>query len=121
MPKQKNRGKRDQMIGVWCSEEEFNFITKAATKEGLSKGNYCRQVVLGKRPQAVNNPSVPVTQSQAEELRLELKRIGNNLNQIARVANTTKEAPVEKKVNQARFELSSVMGELREALQNGKT
>lgn len=120
MAKQKNRGKRDQMIGVWCSAEEFNFIKKAATKEGLSKGNYCRQVALGQRPQAVKNPSVIVTQSQAEELRLELKRIGNNLNQIARVANTTKEAPVEKKVDQVRLELSNVMGELREALQKGR-
>ena len=120
MSKQKNRGKRDQMIGIWCSDEEFKFIKKVATKEGLSKGNYCRQVALGKRPQTVKNPSATVTQSQAEELRLELKRIGNNLNQIARVANTTKEAPVVEEIDQVRFELSTVMGVLHEALQNAK-
>lgn len=49
------RGKRDKMIGVWCTQEEHDWIRKQGEEsrgKGVSKGAYLRKVALGELPPA---------------------------------------------------------------------
>ena len=51
---------------------------------GLSVSSYVRLVLSNARGNAPN----PINENDLSELRLSMKRIGNNLNQIARHANS---------------------------------
>lgn len=103
------------MIGVWCSPDEFEFIGKAAKSQGLSKGNYCRQVVLGNLPQAGITDG-PVSRKEFKELHRELSAIGNNLNQLTRKANTTGALQHQKLFENIRDDLSQIGNRLLEEL-----
>jgi hypothetical protein len=101
-----DRGKRNKMIGVWCTQEEHDWILKEANKAGPSKGAYMRKVVLGELPQA----NVPyrkedrrlqfkngITHEDMNKvLRQDLSNVQNNLNQVARKLNSGR--PVDEKV-----------------------
>jgi len=93
MSKQPNRGKRDRSVQFWCDPSEFDFIQKQAAHTGISRGNYCRQVVLGHLPQQTPHSANAITRQEVKELHKELRAIGTNLNQLAKQANTTQTAP----------------------------
>lgn len=94
------RGKRDKMIGVWCTQDEHDWIQKHAGKvgpKGISKGRYCREVILRETapPRRSFYPkdqqlefSNGITLADMERLLdHDLPKIGNNLNQLTRHVN----------------------------------
>lgn len=93
MSKQPNRGKRNRSIQFWCDQQEFESIKKLSDQAGISRGNYCRQVVLGQRPQHIPQPGGELTRQEIKELHKEIRAIGTNLNQLAKHANSTHELP----------------------------
>ncbi len=74
--------KRRNTVSVRLTEEELEIINKKVSDTTLSRESYIRQVVLG-------NEIKPTPPIEYNELKRELSAIGNNLNQIARVANRT--------------------------------
>jgi hypothetical protein len=74
---------------VALTPEEKKYLEKKAKKVGISYTRYIREVALGELPQG----DVAGTQyeliKELGKLRSELTAIGNNLNQMARIANQT--------------------------------
>lgn len=63
-----------------ATADEVKKIEEKAKKAGLNFSEYCRQAALDKQ----------LTEYMPAELRLEVLKLGNNLNQLARIANTGK-------------------------------
>jgi hypothetical protein len=89
---------RKHMIGVRCSDEEFEAIGKNAAECGLRRATFLRNLGLGAVPRQRRNPAVG-------ELIHQLTRVGNNLNQLARRHNSNE--PV------ARGECLALLDQLR--------
>lgn len=73
-----------------CTEEEKAIALDYATNQRLSLGDYIRMVAVGQKPLHV----VKRNSAKAEAillLKAELNKIGSNVNQIAKVANTKQE------------------------------
>jgi hypothetical protein len=68
-----------KQIVIRMTESDFTRLKKKVEQSGLSQAEYLRQAVLNKRI---------VSTEGITELIKELKRIGINLNQIARNSNT---------------------------------
>ena len=79
---------RSRVVNVRCTDAEFAAITAGAARAGLSVGAFMRHQTIGTPgPRAARAPHI-----DRAALALVLARLGqfgNNLNQIARVANTT--------------------------------
>ena len=73
---------KTQKLSLRLSEKEYKRITRRALSCGLTKSAYVRQLVLGYKPKE----SPP---ADYFAMTRELKEIGNNLNQLAFVANAT--------------------------------
>ena len=71
--------KRTARITVYLTEEELSALRRRAEGAGLRLAVYCRQALLGVRLSSRVNQTA----------RRELRRIGNNLNQLAYRANAT--------------------------------
>lgn len=72
---------RAHPISIWLNDRELSHLTRLSEKSGLKVDPLIRSLIMGREIRA--KPS--------EEYRLilhELSAIGNNINQIARVANT---------------------------------
>ncbi|HEX3983909.1 MAG TPA: plasmid mobilization relaxosome protein MobC [Acidisoma sp.] len=81
-----------RFVAVRCTDAEHATLTAAAAQAGLSVGAYLRTMALGSPgPRAVRRPSV----ERADLARLlgELGKIGSNVNQLARAANTSGDMP----------------------------
>lgn len=66
---------------IRLTKKEMDTVTKKARKLGLSREGYCRQALL--------NPVVKEAPSaDAQALTNELKRVGNNLNQVLALAHS---------------------------------
>ncbi|MGO8868135.1 MAG: plasmid mobilization protein [Alphaproteobacteria bacterium] len=78
---------RTKHLTIRLTPEERAAIDQAADRAGLTPGSYARQAVLGApAPRQVRKP--PVERQELARLLGELGRVGNNLNQLARAANT---------------------------------
>jgi hypothetical protein len=78
---------RNRILVVRLSAEERAAVGEAAERAGLVVGSYTRQVLLGApTPRQVRRP--PVERKELARLLGELGKIGGNLNQLARSANT---------------------------------
>ena len=89
--KKPNR-KRDRRMTVRGTEQEKKKIEQKAEKAGLSRTEYMIRSALEKNITSFNNLE------DINKLRIELKRIGNNLNQIARKLNENNTLEQEEKV-----------------------
>lgn len=80
MPKRK----RNNRIQVRLSDDELAFFEYNLEKTGLSREAYLRQLIVNKTPKTkeVNEAN--------QNILAQLYGIGNNLNQIARLAHTLK-------------------------------
>ena len=67
------------------SQAEKDMLEKNAAKCGISKSAYLRRLIMGTTVRA--RPS-----GEIRELRVEVHRIGNNINQIARGVNSGQRA-----------------------------
>jgi hypothetical protein len=83
--------KRDQQLNVSLTKDEFAEVYWRARKAGKRMVDYARWRLLGGASQPVTPPSA--------ELRLdailfsELRRLGNNLNQLVRICHATRKVP----------------------------
>lgn len=78
----KNKIKRNHEIKLRLSDDEFDYLNKAVAKTGLSREAYLRLIIQKIVPAEKPYPDLKETIDQ-------LRRIGNNLNQIAVVAHKT--------------------------------
>ena len=78
MAKEQNRTQTKQIV-IRMTEDDFKIVEQKVQESGLKQAEYLRQAIL--------NPRIINTEGM-KELVPELKRVGNNLNQIARVVNT---------------------------------
>ena len=84
--------RRTVHLGVQLTPSERTELQRAAAEAGACLSQYVRELCLRRTAEAATvggarrNP-------EAKRLLHELSAIGNNLNQIARVANTTRHAP----------------------------
>jgi hypothetical protein len=82
-----DKRQRGKIIAFRCLEEEFAAIAAKADRAGLSCGAFLRAAGLGSPgPRAVRRP--PADHKALRQILGELGRVGNNLNQIARMLNT---------------------------------
>jgi hypothetical protein len=78
---------RDRVLPIRLSAEERAAVDEAAEQAGLVTSSYARQVLLGApAPRQVRRP--PVERRELARMLGELGKIGGNLNQLARAANT---------------------------------
>ena len=99
--------KRTKRIEVYFSEEEYRHFRKNVYLSGYTASEYIRALVAGQHLKAR-----PVEETAA--LRRQLAAIGNNLNQIAKVANYSHTVSPEDaaKIEAARTELWNLLHDL---------
>jgi hypothetical protein len=78
-------GKRTRKIDVRFTEEEFALVLKMEKTLGLKRTDLIRTRVLQSSQVIINSREMII---QLDQLGAELGRIGNNINQLARYANT---------------------------------
>lgn len=108
--------KRKKFKTIRWSDEEYSFIEKQSELAGVSFGRYVRQVALGERSISGER------QLQSDGLKaamVELSRIGNNINQIARVANETKLINMVR-IDEIKMELREIGMKLLQEARNDK-
>ena len=81
--------KREHFIGLWLDDTEHKHLLKQCTLSGLNASALIRHSVMGVNIQ----PKPPDTYA---DLLRELSAIGNNLNQVARLAHSIKVINVER-------------------------
>jgi len=68
------------MLRVWLLEEEYELLKNKADKSNKNMSEYIRSIILyGASSRSV----VKYSKEDSENIRYELNRIGNNINQIA--------------------------------------
>lgn len=92
--------KRPKQIIIRATEEEFTKMKKKVEKSKLSQNEYLLKSVLDKDITVIEG---------LHDFTIELKRIGNNLNQLTRAVH-------EGKANYSK-ELSDINGEMKEVWQ----
>ena len=70
--------KRNNSLGIWLSKDELDFLKAEISKTNLPQSIYIRKCILKKEMTII--PGI-------RDLVIEIKRIGNNLNQITRSVN----------------------------------
>jgi len=70
--------KRNISLGIWLTQEELEGLKKRMSNTNLNQSAYIRKCILDKNITVI--PGI-------RDFMIELKRIGNNLNQITRLAN----------------------------------
>ena len=86
---------RGHFIGLWLDDGEHQHLTRQCAVTGLTASAFVRKCVMGTELR----PRPPDTYAA---LLRELSAIGNNINQLARVANSTHEVTPEQLI-QARY------------------
>jgi hypothetical protein len=81
-------GKRSRKIDVRFTEEEYKIILSLEKTLGISKTEILRRRVLGNAATTVINAKDLIT--NLDNIFAEMGRIGNNINQLAKHANTLK-------------------------------
>ena len=84
------RERKDRVTRIRLSETEYRALTSAAKAARLSYSNYVRQCLALKQTQIPPQRQPRLTRQVDPKLLSELARLGNNLNQMARWANTYK-------------------------------
>ena len=78
-------GKRTKKIDARFTEEEYNLVLALEKELGISKTELVRLRVLDNARQVVVNAGLLI--ARLDDLGAELRRSGNNINQLARYAN----------------------------------
>lgn len=99
---------RPKQLSFRVSEEEYQQLQERIQESGKNQQEYVLSCVLGKK--IVNTDGI-------KELIPELKRIGNNLNQIAKRCNEGGALPSEAEVREQGEELNQIWQLLRRYLQ----
>jgi hypothetical protein len=95
--------RRTAFVGANLTAYERSEIERRASLAGLRLADFVRLSLLSDRPGATTKPRL--ASDVGRQLAVELARVGNNLNQLARYANSTGVLP-------ERDALSSVLNEI---------
>lgn len=104
---------RKVLVAARFTPEEHAALVEKAEAMGLSIGGYLRACGLKKVTPGTQR-RVPVDRVILERAITQLRRVGNNINQIARAANMN-EPTDSAQLNQALDEFTAVLNFLREA------
>lgn len=96
--------RRTQYAGCFLTPSERSDLTARAATVNLSVSDYIRNAVFGRRM-----PAASVDRSQLQAVALELTRVGNNLNQLARIANTIGQVKSEQALQAVLDQLASAV------------
>jgi len=98
----RGQGQRQVRVDLRLSEAEAGVLRTGAARSGMTLAGYAAAAALAsagrtRRPRAVPQAAVATRQALAGLVaaRLELARVGSNLNQAVRVANSTGRVPAE--------------------------
>lgn len=95
--------KRAHVVSFRSTEADYAHLTARATAAGLSLSDYAYHAAKGMKPRVVQSrPTLPFAAIE------ELRRIGVNLNQLARIANATGEMPA--RLDPALEQLQEILG-----------
>ena len=75
--------KREKAILCWLNEKEYEHLKKQAGTSGLTVSALIRKLIMGQEIRQRPPAEMP-------ELLRQMSAIGNNINQIAKVANSSK-------------------------------
>jgi hypothetical protein len=98
---------RPKQIVIRMSEKEFNIVKSKVEKSGLKQQDYLIKSVTGK--DVINTDGL-------KELTPELKRIGSNINQIAKSCNQGNQATIDE-IQNIKEELGEVWQLLKQLAQ----
>ncbi len=91
---------------VYLTDAEYQKIRDKITGSGVSFSGFCRGLLSSQK--LIDKRSIPVDQYR------ELSAIGNNLNQIARIANQSRQVP--ENLTRLLTELKGHLFQIQEAL-----
>jgi len=98
----RGQGRRQVRVALRLSEAEAGVLRAGAARSGMTLAGYAAAAALAsagrtRRPRAVPQATIATRQALAGLVaaRLELTRVGSNLNQAVRVANSTGRVPAE--------------------------
>ena len=86
-PKKADGNARTELFNFRTTLAERAEIERAARQAGLSPSEYVRSLALGNKPRASRPATDPALISELNRLVMEAKRIGNNVNQLARATH----------------------------------
>ena len=98
--------KKNERLELRLSEEDYKILEENSTKLGLKKSEYIRRICCTK------NENLEVLKENFLKNLLELKRIGNNLNQISKKLNQGSELEID--LNEFKGDLTKAIDELKE-------
>ena len=99
--------KRNNSIGIWLSDKELENLKLRVSKTTLNQSAFIRKCLLEREMTVI--PGI-------RELIIELKRIGNNLNQLTHSANEGSLTVINDDLKDIKYDLRDVWIKLNEAL-----
>ena len=109
---------KEKFIAVRCTLDDHAFIGETAAQAGMSIGAFLRTLALGTAgARAVKKPRIE--REQLAKLLGEIGKLGSNVNQIARWANTDKRAPDDRVLALMREDIAAMRAEVMKALDHG--
>jgi hypothetical protein len=86
------KDQKTHRIALRCTDDDRAFLEESASQAGLSVGAFLRTIAFGTAgARAVKRPHIE--RAQLAQLLGEIGKLGSNVNQIARWANTDRRAP----------------------------
>jgi translation initiation factor 1 (eIF-1/SUI1) len=99
--------KRNISLGIWLTQEELEGLKMRISNTNLNQSAYIRKSILDKNITVI--PGI-------RDFTIELKRIGNNLNQITRLANEGSLTIIGDNMKNINEDLGSIWEKLAETL-----
>jgi len=99
--------KRNNFYAVWLSDSEMSVFKTKISNTNLNQSAYIRKSILDKNITVI--PGI-------RDFTIELKRIGNNLNQITRLANEGSLKVINDDLKDIEYDLKAVWIKLNDAL-----
>ena len=99
--------KRKKLVGFWLDDNEYLSLKNKISQTNFTCSAYIRKCILDKNITVI--PGI-------RDFMIELKRIGNNLNQITRLANEGSLTIIGDNMKNINEDLKSVWGKLAETL-----
>ena len=109
---------KEKFIAVRCTLDDHAFIGETAAQAGMSIGAFLRTIALGRAgARAVKRPRIE--SEQLAKLLGEIGKLGSNVNQIAKWANTDRAAPSFAEIMKMREDISAMRAEVMKVLDRG--